>query len=156
MIAIEIPGWGNLEVESVVFDWNGTLAEDGVLIPGLKEKMESLAQRVRIYVLTADTHGTAVQECQDLGAELVKIAAEESTEAKRAFLRGLKPETAVAVGNGANDSFLLKESALGIAVQGKEGLSRSAMKGADLVVRDVFDAIDLLLKPKRLIATLRE
>jgi soluble P-type ATPase len=30
------------------------------------------------------------------------------------------------------------------------------MKNADLVVKDVFDAMDLLLKPKRLIATLRE
>jgi hypothetical protein len=30
------------------------------------------------------------------------------------------------------------------------------MKHADLAVRDIHDAFDLLLKPKRLIATLRE
>jgi len=46
--------------------------------------------------------------------------------------------------------------ALGIAVLGKEGLSLAAMKHADLVVKGISDAIDLLLKPKRLIATLRE
>jgi soluble P-type ATPase len=62
----------------------------------------------------------------------------------------------VAVGNGNNDQFILKECALGIAVLGKEGLSLAAIKHADLIVREISDAFDLLLKPKRLIATLRE
>jgi soluble P-type ATPase len=59
MISIEIPGWGNLEVENVVFDLNGTLAEDGALIPGVKEKIELLSEKAKIYILTADIHGSA-------------------------------------------------------------------------------------------------
>ncbi len=156
MISIEIPGWGNLKIENVVFDWNGTLGEDGELIPGAKEKIESLAERVRIHVLTADTHGTVGRKIQGLKVELVKVPAEESLKGKLAFLQTLKPESTVSIGNGSNDSLLLKESALGIAVLGKEGLSVAAMNGADLVVKDIFDAMDLLLKPKRVTATLRE
>jgi len=30
------------------------------------------------------------------------------------------------------------------------------MKNADIVVKNIYDALDLFLKPKRLIATLRE
>jgi len=156
MIWIEIPGWGNLEVENVVFDWNGTLAEDGELISGVREKIASLAEKVKVHLLTADTHGTVETRIQDLKVELVRVPAEESRKSKLAFLQTLRPETAVSIGNGSNDSFILKESALGIAVLGKEGLSLAAMKNADLVVRDIYDAFDLLLKPKRLIATLRE
>jgi soluble P-type ATPase len=156
MVSIEIPGWGNLEVESVLFDWNGTLAVDGELLPGVEEKIESLAEKVKIYVLTADTHGTVGTKIQGLKVDLVRVPTEESRKGKLALLRTLKPETAVSIGNGSNDSLLLKESALGIAVLGKEGLSVVAMNDADLVVRDICDAFDLLLKPKRLIATLRE
>ena len=156
MISIEIAGWGNLEIDNVVFDLNGTLAEDGRLIPGVKEKIESLAAKVNIYILTADTHGTGGAEVQALKAELVTIPANESKNGKRDFLHTLRPEATLSVGNGNNDAFILKDSVLGIAVLGKEGLSLAAMKNADLVVKDVFDAMDLLLKPKRMIATLRE
>jgi soluble P-type ATPase len=45
---------------------------------------------------------------------------------------------------------------LGIAVLGDEGISASTMKNADIVVKNISDALDLFLKPKRLIATLRE
>jgi soluble P-type ATPase len=156
MISIEIPGWGNLEIENVVFDLNGTLAVDGALIPEVKEKIHALSGKVKIFILTADIHGTASAEIQDLKAELMKVPGEDSKTGKLKFLRTLRPEATVAVGNGSNDQFILKESALGIAVLGKEGLSLAAMKHADLVVKEISDAINLLLKPKRLIATLRE
>jgi soluble P-type ATPase len=72
------------------------------------------------------------------------------------FLKTLNPEVTAAVGNGSNDQLILKEAGLGIAVFGEEGMSVSAMKHADIVVKNVSDALDLFLKPKRLIATLRE
>jgi len=156
MISIEIPGWGNLEIENVVFDLNGTLAEDGALLSGVKEKMNLLSEKVRIYILTADIHGSAGAILQEVKADWVRVTGEDSKSGKRKFLQTLKPEATVAVGNGNNDQFILKDSALGIAVLGREGLSSVAMKHADLVVKEISDAFDLLLKPKRLIATLRE
>jgi len=156
MISIDIPGWGNLEVECVVFDLNGTLTEDGKVFPGVKERIQSLSEKLKVYILTADTLGTARETLQDLQAELVIIPGEGSKKGKLDFLMTLRPEATVAVGNGNNDQLMLKESGLGIAVLQGEGMSRVAMENADIIVKDIFDAFDLLLKPKRLIATLRE
>jgi soluble P-type ATPase len=60
------------------------------------------------------------------------------------------------MGNGNNDELILKEAALGIAILGDEGISVTALKQADIMVKNISDALDLLLKPKRLMATLRE
>lgn len=156
MISIEIPGWGNLEIENVVCDLNGTLATDGKLISGVKEQIHLLSEKVKIYVLTADTHGTAAAEVQELKAELIKVSEKSGRHGKLKFLHSLGPELTVVVGNGNNDQLILKESSLGIAVLGREGSALAAIRNADVLVAEITDAFDLLLKPNRLIATLRE
>jgi P-type E1-E2 ATPase len=156
MISIDIPGWGNLEIEYVVFDLNGTLTEDGKVLPGVKERIQALSEWVKVYIVTADTLATARETLQDLQVELVIIPGEDSKRGKLGFLKTLRPEVTVAIGNGSNDQLMLQESALGIAVLQGEGMSRAAMENADIVVRDISDAFDLLLNLKRLTATLRE
>lgn len=71
-------------------------------------------------------------------------------------MNSLDLEKTVAMGNGNNDQLILKEAALGIAILGDEGISVTALKQADIMVKNISDALDLLLKPKRLMATLRE
>ena len=61
----------------------------------------------------------------------------------------------VAIGNGANDEAMLRRAALGIAVMGNEGLAVACLNAADVIVPDIGSALDLLLWPRRLIATLR-
>jgi soluble P-type ATPase len=156
MISIDIPGWGDIEIENVVLDLNGTLAVDGKIPPEVKKKISALADRVKIYVLTADTQGTATEEIREMKVELVKVEGEDSKEGKVDFLKSLDLEKTVAMGNGNNDEFILKEAALGVATLGDEGISVTALKQADVMVKDISDGLDLLLKPKRLIATLRE
>jgi len=87
---------------------------------------------------------------------LVKVEGEDSKEGKFNFLKSLDLEKTVAMGNGNNDELILKEAALGIAILGDEGISVTALKQADIMAKNISDALDLLLKPKRLIATLRE
>jgi soluble P-type ATPase len=156
MISIDIPGWGNMEIENVVLDLNGTLATDGKIPSEVKKKVNSLAGRVKVYVLTADTQDTATEEILEMKVELIKIEGKDSKEGKFNFLKSLDLEKTAAMGNGNNDQLILKEAALGIAILGDEGISISAMKQADVMVKNIPDALDLLLKPKRLIATLRE
>jgi len=156
MIEINIPGWGDMEIENIVLDLNGTIATDGRIPPEVKEKIGSLADKVKIYILTADTQGMANEETKNMNVELVKIIEEDSNQGKFEFFKTLDLERTVAVGNGNNDQMILKEAGLGIAVLGEEGLSVSVIKNADIVVKDISDALDLFLKPKRLIATLRE
>jgi len=156
MINIEIPGWENFSIENIVLDLNGTIATDGKISAEVKERIKSLSQKIKVYILTADTQGTASEEGKDIGIELVKIPAEDSKNKKFEFLKNLNLERTIAIGNGNNDQLILREAALGIAVMGDEGLSSLAMKNADILVKNVLDALDLLLKPKRLIATLME
>ena len=156
MIRIDIPGWGNTDIENIILDLNGTIATDGKIPSEIKEKINSLSKKVKIVILTVDTQGTANEEIQDMNVDLVKIAGEDSKEGKFDALKTLNPEMTVVIGNGNNDQLILKEAALGIAVLGDEGVSISAMKNADILVKNISDALGLFLRPKRLIATLRE
>jgi len=156
MIRIDIPGWGNMDIENLVLDLNGTIATDGKIPSEVKEKINSLSKKTKIYILTADTQGTASVEISDMEVELVKVSEKDSAEVKLRVLESLDPTSTVAIGNGNNDHLILKEAALGIAVLGDEGISASTMKNADIVVKNISDALDLFLKPKRLMATLRE
>ena len=92
MISIDIPGWGNMEIENIVLDLNGTIATDGKIPIEVKEKIKSLAEKVKIYILTADTQWTAGEETGEMNVELVRISGEESKMGKFDFLKTLIPE----------------------------------------------------------------
>jgi len=156
MIKIVIPGWGNMEIENVVLDLNGTIATDGKISSEMKGKINNLSDKVKIYILTADTQGSASEEISNMEVELVNVSEEDSAEVKLKVLESLGPQRTIAIGNGNNDQLILKEAALSIAVLGDEGMSASAMKSADIIVKNISNALDLFLKPKRLVATLRE
>ena len=156
MISLSIPGWGDMEIENIVLDLNGTIATDGKIPSEVKEKINVLSGKAKIYILTADTQGTASEEIQTMNVGLVKMPEKRSKKGKLEFLKTFDLERTVVIGNGNNDQFILKEAALGIGVLGDEGLSVSAIKNADIIVKNISDALALFLKPKRLIATLRE
>jgi soluble P-type ATPase len=50
---------------------------------------------------------------------------------------------------------MLETAALGISVLGEEGLATSALVASDLTVPHINAALDLLLDPVRIVATLR-
>jgi len=157
MIAIDIPGRGSYEFVRLVVDVNGTLAEDGELIPGVKERLARLQRDVEILMITADTHGQ--QQAIDRQLDLEAIRTEDGKpEAwqKSEVVRRLGSDSTVAIGNGANDALMLEEAALGIAVIGPEGASAAILHSADVVTRSILDALDLLISPRRLVATLRQ
>ncbi len=57
MIEVKIPGRGELQLEYLVCDVNGTLAVDGILPDGLSDSFSALRGRLDVHLLTADTHG---------------------------------------------------------------------------------------------------
>lgn len=59
MIEINIPGFKILSLSHLVLDYNGTMAVDGVLIAGVEQALNELAQHLSIHVVTADTFGLA-------------------------------------------------------------------------------------------------
>lgn len=155
MIAIDIPGFGKLDLAHAVFDYNGTLALDGEPLPGVAEAILALAAELRIHVITADTFGRAAERLAGLPVELVLIPQESQAEAKQEFVARLGAAQVVAVGNGRNDRLMLKEAALGIALIQKEGAAAATLAEADIVCGHILDALELLRHPKRLVATLR-
>ena len=42
LIKIDIPGWGNMEIENILLDLNGTIATDGKIPLDVREKMNPL------------------------------------------------------------------------------------------------------------------
>jgi len=156
MIKIDIPGKKKLELKYAIFDMNGTLTVDGKILESTKNKLIELSKKIKIFILTADTFGKAKKVFYDLPVNLTIIDKNNGSEAKKDFIDSLTPFYCVAIGNGFNDTLMLKFSGLSIAVLMEEGLSVSAMKEADIFVKHIDNAIDLLLNPKRIIATLRQ
>lgn len=156
MLEVHVPGYKDLKIKNVVFDFNGTIAEDGTIKEDTKENIIKLSKLgVKIYVATADTYGTARSKCKDLPLEIKIFEQDKATLSKKNIIEELNKEVTVAVGNGRNDGEMLKDSILSIGVIGREGAFCKSIMDADIVVQDVNHAIELLLYPKRLIATLR-
>jgi soluble P-type ATPase len=152
-IRVDIPQRGSSELLHAVFDINGTLAVDGAAYPEVAERLQQLAEHLTIHLLTAGTHGNLTELEQTLGFSLHII---HRADEKVRYVQQLDPAHVVAIGNGVNDAGMLRLAALGVAVLTTEGVSTRALQAADVLVHSPVDAIDLLLKPKRLIATLRE
>jgi P-type E1-E2 ATPase len=155
MISIDIPGFRKLELVHLVSDYNGTLALDGKLLPGVAEALSSLAPNIHIHVITADTFGLAKAQLAALPIRLTITPVESQAEAKLQFVSELGADTVVAIGNGRNDRKMLSAAALGIAIIQREGSAAETVASADVVSTNILDALELLHNPKRLVATLR-
>jgi soluble P-type ATPase len=155
MIEVTIAGAQSLKLEHLVSDFNGTLALDGALLPGVAERLRELARRVTIHVVTADTFGLADRGLSGLPVRLAVLSRSPHAEAKQRYARDLGALRCAAIGNGRNDALLLATVALGIAVIQGEGAAAQTLATADVVAPDIRVALDLLLNPLRLGATLR-
>ena len=152
MIRIDIPQRATIELHHAVFDINGTLAVDGTPIPEVMDRLQALEEHLSLHALTAGTHGNIVELQKMLGIPLQIIS---SGEEKLHYVEQLGPANVIAFGNGMNDIGMLRLAAIGIAILGGEGLAIGALQAANVLALGPVDAIDLVLNPKRLIATLR-
>lgn len=155
MISVEIHGRGTLQLKHIVLDYNGTMAKDGMLLPGVAESLNRLSESLEVHILTADTFGKCRGECSGIKGTVQILSQSIGSGEKEAFVERLGAEHTVAVGNGANDRLMLAKAALGIVILGTEGTSVQALQSADVAVKEITDGLELLLQPKRLIATLR-
>lgn len=151
-LVLEMPE-GPVPFRTLVLDFTGTLSEDGELLSGVGERLRALAADLRILVLTADTFGTARKAMGELPGE-VRIIRDGREKAR--VVSGLGPESVIAIGNGRNDIPMMEVAGLGIAVVGPEGAASGILLAADLVTRDVREALDVIRHPLRLKATLRD
>jgi soluble P-type ATPase len=152
---LAIPGFGTLRLEHLVLDYNGTLALDGRPLPGVKTRLKRLARRLRIHVVTADTFGKARAGLGGVDCRLEILQGGREDRLKASYVRRLGRERVACIGNGRNDRLMLRTAALGIVVLQRECASMQAAAAADLLAPSVTDALDVFLRPRRLLASLR-
>ncbi len=148
---MDIPNYKSIDAKTVIFDYNGTLAEDGIIKDSTLKLLDKLSNYYKIIILTADTFGTVREQfknCMNIEINIIK-----STEDKKRISQEYYPY--IAIGNGNNDYEMIKNASLGIVIIGKEGCSVRTLLEGDIVVCNIDDAINLLLKKDRLRATLR-
>ena len=156
MISIQKTGEEPLEIESILIDFEGTLASDGRVHPKAKDKINLLSKRTKIYILAKGEEERVGETLRNVKAESIHFTEGEVSQQKSDFLRKLGASKAVAIGNGMDDASMMGEAGLAICVISKEGTSTEAMTNADVVVMNIIDALDFLLKPLRQKATLGE
>jgi len=154
MIFIQRPGQEPLEIEFILIDFEGTLALDRRVHPKAKDKINLLSKRTKIYILTKGEKEVVEETLRRVKAEIFYSREGETSQRKLDLLRQLGTTRSVVIGNGVDDAPMIEEAALGICVMGKEGTSIEAVKNADVVLSNVLDALDFLLKPLRQKATL--
>jgi soluble P-type ATPase len=155
LMRITVPGRDSHTIEHLILDLNGTISVDGRIVRGVKEKLRGLSEELEITVVTADTNRNAEVLLAGLPVRIHTITEERENEQKLAIILEKGKGNTVSIGNGCNDVSMLRESAIGICVLGREGASPEALTASDVVVPTINDALDLLLKPQRLRATLR-
>lgn len=152
-IDLELQGGIIRSFTDLVLDYTGTLSLDGVLLPGVAERLTNIAARMRITILTADTFGKAREQTKGLPVDFSVIRT--GMEKAEAVLR-MGGENVIAIGNGRNDVPMMRHAGLRIAVIGPEGASAELLQVSDAVVHNVCDGLDLIMHPLRLKATLRD
>ncbi|MFH2107217.1 MAG: ATPase P [Chrysiogenia bacterium] len=156
MIKINIPGKDvTLAIKHLVLDFNGTLATDGRIKPGVAGLLEELAAMLQVHIVTAGTFGSVEQEVKGIPCLLKILEGADQTGQKARYVEMLGAEHTACVGNGRNDRDMLEKAKLGILVIQEEGAAAESLLAADVVCRDIDSALQLLLQPLRLTATLR-
>jgi len=156
MQQINIPYYQSLTLQHLILDYNGTIAKDGVLKETVKTLLTKLCARYTVHVITADTFGSVKAQMADFDVIVTVLQTDNHTAEKATYIDGLDKTLCVAIGNGNNDSNMLDNASLGIAVIGDEGCATVTLLKSDITCTSIEDALALLLNEKRLIATLRK
>lgn len=152
-IEVSVPGRDDLWLQFLLLDVNGTLTDRGDLIPGVQPRIQRLQSALDIQLLSADTFGNLDDIAEQLGG--LTINRISRGDDKAAIATRLGASACAAIGNGQNDTAMLRTAGLGIAVLGPEGTSPNALDAADIVTPTIEAGLDLLVDTAVLRATLR-
>lgn len=149
-----VPVVGEIEINTIVLDLNGTLAVNGEIVPGSKEKIAELNKLgFKIILFTGDQRGNAKEICDDLGIEFYKAG--NSEEKEKIFLT-LDLEKTAAIGNARIDVGKFKHAKVSIATLQAEGIHTGILSDVDVIVPSVIDALNFFIDPNIFCATMRK
>jgi soluble P-type ATPase len=151
-LVFDIPGARRIELTDLMVDVNGTLTNRGELIDGVRPRLQKLASRCAVHLVSADTFGTLDGLAVALDVSATRVS---DGNQKLDFVDRCGAAACGVIGNGLNDAKALRAAALGVVVLGPEGASPRSIEAADLLCRSIADALDLLADPRALVATIR-
>jgi P-type E1-E2 ATPase len=142
-----------LRISTLILDLNGTLAIDGVIISGVKERILKIQELgIKVILLSGDTMGTAQNIANELQVQLIHT---KNAEDKMNIALQFEKNNLAAIGNGKIDLKLFQNVGLSILTLQSEGVYTPTLLASTIIVPSIIDALDLFLKPLRLKATLR-
>jgi soluble P-type ATPase len=144
-----------ITIRHLLLDYNGTLACDGMIKPGVLEQLETLSKQVTVHVITADTYGSVQKQCDLPYLKIHVIGKDQQDIEKLNYLKSLGEKETIAIGNGLNDALIIQHAALGFALLQEEGCATKSLLASDVLFKSIHEALDALLNESRLIATLR-
>ena len=157
-IAIDIPGFGRRDIKIVISDYTGTHSCGGSVRPAVRKRLRKLAKLVDLHIVTADSFGTATKELKGIVKPYFLRTDRHDVE-KATYISRFDLAHVATFGNGNNDRLMLKAvkegGGLAVAVDNGEGCAIDALLNAHVLVAGAAHALDLLLDPMRLKATLR-
>ncbi len=148
-----ISGVGEIEINTIVMDLNGTLAIRGKVIKGVKEKLSKLKGKgFKLILVSSDQRDNAEQIAKELEIEFY---AAKTLEEKAEFMQSLNPENITAIGNAQVDIGLFSNAKLSIATLQAEGIHAEIIKHVDIIVPSIIDALNLLLDEDTVASTMK-
>ena len=153
---INVPQTGKYDIENIVFDYNGTIANNGIIIDGVLEKIVDLSKSFNVHIITADTFSTVRESFKGTNVNINIIDKDYGSEQKEKFIDKLGFDKTIALGNGRNDELMLKKSIISIAVLNDEGVSVKAINSADFLIKDINNFFEMIYDTNKMIAILRK
>ena len=146
-------GVGEINLDTVILDLNGTLAVDGKLVEGVIPRINKLKELgFKLYLFTGDQRGTASTQAKELGIELMYAT---NTAEKAECAKKCNFETTVAIGNARIDIGTFENAKIKIATLQKEGIHAGILNHVDIIIPTINDALDMLIDPNTFNATMR-
>lgn len=148
-----VPEVGEIEINTIVLDLNGTLSVNGSIPNGVKEKLSKLKEMgIAIILFTGDQRGTAKDLCEEYGIEFIRT---KSGKEKEQAMEKFDPETTAAIGNARIDIGTFKHAKVSIATLQSEGIHANILSHVDVVVPSINDALDFFIEKNTFAATMR-
>ncbi|MDO5707358.1 MAG: HAD hydrolase family protein [Andreesenia angusta] len=155
MKIIEIPGFRSIHIEHLVLDYNGTLAVDGKVIDGVRDRIKKLSKEIKVHILATDTFSVANSEFEDYDVEIKIMNSDDSAIHKRKTVETLGNQNTVCIGNGFNDIEMMKVAGLSLGIVQSEGMSGKLVFYSDIIYNNIIDALDALDNTNRIRSILR-
>ena len=148
-----VPEAGEIEINTIVLDLNGTLQVKGKIPEGVRERIIKLKEKgFELILFSGDVRGNAGKIADELGVELRKCTSGKEKESE--FLT-FNTETTAAIGNARIDIGKFKHAKLSIGTLQAEGIHVEILKYIDVLVPSINDALDFFLDESTFCGTMR-